>query len=117
MLMKVLLAWLAACLLCGTAAAHTALTTSVPAAGGEVQAPVAEIALEFNGAVRLTAVIVTDADGTRHAVAAAPLDQAARFMLEVPEPLPAGRYVLSWRAVGADTHIVSGDIPFTVAAR
>jgi methionine-rich copper-binding protein CopC len=112
--MKSLLACLAACLVCGTAAAHTALTDSTPAAGDEVRTPVAEVALAFNAAVRLTAVIVADADGNRHEIEAAPQEPAARFALDLLEPLPAGRYVLSWRAVGADTHIVSGDVPFTV---
>jgi copper resistance protein C len=114
--MKIFLACLVASLVWGTALAHTALTSSAPAAGAEVPGLVREVSLEFNAAVRLTAVIVADAAGNRYAVAAVPQEPAAQFLLAIVEPLPAGRYVLSWRAVGADTHIVSGDIPFTVVA-
>ncbi len=37
------------------------------------------------------------------------------FKLQAPG-LDPGEYVVSWRAVGADTHVVTGEIRFTVSA-
>ena len=98
------------------AAAHTPLTASVPAAKASVAAPVKEIVLEFGGDVRLTALVLTDAQGGNKKVAAIPAAVAKKFTLAVEENLKAGAYTVNWRAVGADTHVVSGDFAFTVAA-
>ena len=98
------------------AAAHTPLTASVPAAKAAVSAPVKEIVLEFGGDVRLTAVVLTDAQGGNKKVAAVPAAIAKKFTLAVEEDLRPGAYTVNWRAVGSDTHVVSGDFRFTVAA-
>ena len=98
------------------AAAHTPLTASVPAAKAIVSGPVKEIVLEFGGDVRLTAVVLTDAQGGNKKVAAVPAAIAKKFTLAVEEDLRPGAYTVNWRAVGADTHVVSGDFRFTVAA-
>jgi methionine-rich copper-binding protein CopC len=45
-----------------------------------------------------------------------PAAVAKKFTLAVEEDLKAGAYTVNWRAVGADTHVVSGDFSFTVAA-
>jgi methionine-rich copper-binding protein CopC len=98
------------------AAAHTPLTGSVPAAKATVPAPVKEIVLEFGGDVRLTAVVLTDAQGGNKRVAAPPAAVAKKFTVAVEEDLKAGAYTVNWRAVGADTHVVSGDFRFTISA-
>ena len=98
-----------------TAAAHTPLTATVPAATATVSAPVREIVLEFGGDVRLTALVLTDAQGGNKKVAAVPAAVAKKFTLAVEEDLKAGAYTVNWRAVGSDTHVVSGDFRFTVA--
>ncbi len=97
------------------ALAHTQLSLSVPAKGATVAAPVAELKLEFGGDVRLTAVSVRDALGHELPVAAPPTEVSSKFALALPEPLAEGMYVVTWRAVGADTHIVSGDFKFSVS--
>jgi hypothetical protein len=102
-------------LLGGVASAHTKLTSSVPAADASVGQPVEELVLQFVEPVRLTAVTLVDASGDVKALSAVPADTAARFVIEVSEPLTAGYYAITWRAVGADTHIVSGEIAFRVA--
>jgi copper resistance protein C len=101
-------------LLASAALAHTGLRSSTPAKGASVEAPVEEIVLEFNDAVRLTVVVLTDAGGGKHALGSLPAETAPTFAVAVAEPLAAGEYVVTWRAVGADTHIVSGEIPFEV---
>jgi len=98
------------------AAAHTPLTASVPAEKATVPAPVKEVVLEFGGDVRLTAAVLTDAQGGSRKVAPVPAAVARKFTLAVEEDLKPGVYTVNWRAVGADTHVVSGDFRFTVAA-
>ncbi|MEO8467999.1 MAG: copper resistance CopC family protein [Gammaproteobacteria bacterium] len=98
------------------AAAHTPLTASIPAATATVPAPVKEIVLEFGGDVRLTAMVLTDAQGGNKKLAAVPAAVAKKFTLTVEDDLKPGAYTVNWRAVGADTHVVSGDFRFTVAA-
>ena len=98
------------------AMAHTPLTASLPAAKATVSGPVKEIVLEFGGDVRLTAVVLTDAQGGNRKVSAVPATVAKKFALAVEDDLRPGAYTVNWRAVGADTHVVSGDFRFTVAA-
>ena len=96
------------------AAAHTGLTGSEPADGALVPGPVTEITLTFADEVRLTAVALADAGGEQKTLGALPLDAAAKFVISVEEPLAVGDYTIVWRAVGADTHVVSGEIRFSV---
>jgi methionine-rich copper-binding protein CopC len=97
------------------ASAHTKLAGSEPAAGETVAAPV-EIVLTFSGEVRLTAVTLADTSGAEQTLGDVRADTAANFVIPVEEPLAPGTYVITWRAVGADTHVVSGEITFSVSA-
>src|SRR5262245_50137 len=97
------------------ASAHTPLAESSPAADSSVPAPKA-IVLKFGGDVRLTVVSLTDAAGVAKHVDAAPEIVGAQFRIAVHEPLAPGAYKVVWRAVGGDTHIVSGEFGFTVVA-
>ena len=94
--------------------AHTPLKSSEPASGATVAAPVRRITLEFGGEVRLTTVSLTDAHGTAQHIEEPPTATASKFLLGVADALAPGDYTITWRAVGADTHVVSGDIKFTV---
>ena len=105
----------AALLLTLTSHAHTALKASKPAADASVAAPTA-IELTFAGDVRLTAVSLADAAGAHKHLDAVPAEIASEFKVAVHEPLVPGEYLVVWRAVGADTHIVSGEFKFTVTA-
>jgi methionine-rich copper-binding protein CopC len=111
-----ILAIVAASLFSLNAFGHTQLSASLPANDARVTSP-HEIVLEFGGDVRLTSVTLADASGVEKAVAKAPADVAARFVLGVQDELAPGSYSISWRCVGADTHIVSGEIAFTVVAK
>jgi len=102
--------------LASSAYAHTPLAASTPAAGSTVAAPVKELVLEFGGEVRLTAVALADSTGSKKAVGEIPTAVAAKFTLPVRDELAPGDYVATWRAVGADTHVISGEIHFKVAA-
>jgi methionine-rich copper-binding protein CopC len=95
-------------------AAHTALVSSTPKPKATVSAP-KEIGLLFADDVRLTAVVLVDASGAEKKMAALPTAVAKKFAVAIQDPLPPGAYTVTWRAVGADTHVVSGDFRFTVA--
>jgi methionine-rich copper-binding protein CopC len=101
--------------LAGAAHAHTPLKASVPAADASVGAP-KTIELTFDGDVRLTSVSLTDSGGAAKHLDAVPAAVASRFSLAVHEPLAPGAYKVVWRAVGGDTHIISGELGFTVIA-
>ena len=102
-------------LLALAAHAHTRLEESTPAADASVAAPQA-VELKFAGDVRLTSVQLTDAAGAAKHLDAVPAEVGNRFTLKVHEPLAPGAYKVVWRAVGGDTHIVSGEFGFTVVA-
>jgi methionine-rich copper-binding protein CopC len=95
--------------------AHTALTESAPAADASVPAPKA-VFLTFAGDVRLTVVSLTDSAGAAKHLDAVPTITGSKFRIAIQEPLAPGAYKVVWRAVGGDTHIVSGEFGFTVVA-
>jgi methionine-rich copper-binding protein CopC len=97
--------------------AHTPLKASEPAVGAVLDAAPREIVLEFLHAVRLTALTLTSAGGGTIATASVPTEPAATFAVAVTEPMPAGAYRVVWRAVGADTHVISGTIDFDVRSQ
>jgi hypothetical protein len=76
---------------------------------------VRELVLEFAGDVRLTAVSIATAGGERKAVDPPPETIGAKFMVAVRDELSPGEYVVTWRAVGGDTHVVSGEFRFTIS--
>src|SRR5688572_3932492 len=103
-------------LACALAAqAHTPLQASLPAADASVAAPTA-VELTFGGDVRLTSVALTDSSGAAKHLDAVPTAVASKFSLSIHEPLAPGVYKVVWRAVGGDTHIITGEFGFTVTA-
>ena len=103
------------CLLLSAAAfAHTRLSKSTPADGDHLASP-SELVLEFSEPVHVTAVAV-ESDGREQALGEIPEGPAESFAIPVTAQLAPGEYSVTWRAVSADTHIVSGDFIFTVVA-
>jgi methionine-rich copper-binding protein CopC len=107
---------LAFALLTQTAGAHTPLKSSIPAEGSAVPAPVGALTLEFGDAVRLTALSLAESGGATKRLDALPTAISPKFTIAVRDDLVPGDYVATWRAVGADTHVISGEIHFKVAA-
>jgi len=95
--------------------AHTQLSSSVPAEQAVVAAAPEELVLMFSTDVRITALTLTDAADASYELGALPTSAQREFEIPVPT-LAAGEYTVAWRAVGADTHVVSGEIHFSVAA-
>jgi methionine-rich copper-binding protein CopC len=103
-----LLLWLAA----SSAAAHAHLQQSTPADGSVVSAAPAQLVLRFSEAARLTALWI-ESGGARQAVHSLPDTAQATIVISLP-PLAPGHYVVSFRALGADGHVVPGEIHFTL---
>jgi methionine-rich copper-binding protein CopC len=102
--------------LAATAAlAHAHLKSAVPADGGVVSTPPANVVLTFSEPAHLTACWIQKGDGPKQKITGLPTTPAQQISVPMPQ-LEPGTYVLSWRVVGDDTHVVPGQIQFTVSA-
>jgi methionine-rich copper-binding protein CopC len=103
----------------GVALAHPHLASSSPGDGARV-AKVASIRLVFSESIEAklcTVRVETGEDEKAFVVPSAEADPAdSRVLVVVPfEPLPQGRYVVRWTAVGADGHPAKGSLRFLVS--
>lgn len=96
------------------AMAHTSLVTSEPAQAAVLKEAPSSVSLVFNEAIRLTAVTIDSTDGTGHQIGPLPATAQAKFALTAP-PLGPGRHEVRWRGIGADGHVVSGIVRFSIA--
>lgn len=102
------------------AAAHAGLAASNPAVDAVLPTAPATVRLRFNEAVAPVAgaFALYDSAG-RYTVEGRPATVVVAAVdgvvtANLPETLPAGSYLLSWRVVSADSHPVSGVLPFVV---
>ena len=95
------------------ALAHTHLVKAVPADGSTVMVSPTNFVLTFAEPARLTALsLQKDAEPAKKIGS---LPKAPTAQISIPAPrLAAGRYVLSWRAVSDDGHVMPGKVTFTV---
>jgi len=101
----------------GAVQAHTHLEKAVPADNSVVTSPPAQIMLHFSEAARLTALSIQK-DGDKQAKAVSALPKEAAEELSVPvAALAPGKYVVNWRVVGDDHHVMSGALHFTVTGK
>jgi methionine-rich copper-binding protein CopC len=110
---RLILAALAAFTFVTEAQAHAHLAGSVPANESVVTASPPSIQLRFSHAVRLTALTVESADGERQALEGLPAEAAESLAVVAPKLAP-GKYVVSWRALSKDNHVMSGKFSFTL---
>lgn len=99
------------------ASAHAVLVSSSPANGSRVAASPDAVRLTFDERIGLVpgAGVVLSSDGGRVGRGAGRLSADGRSLLLPLRPdLPRGVYTVTWRAVSADTHVVSGSIRFGV---
>jgi copper resistance protein C len=98
------------------AQAHTHLQKSTPAADSVGAAP-EQLVLQFSEATRLTALTLQK-DGGQEARKLGPLPAQPDKLIHLAAPkLDPGAYVLGWRALGDDGHVMSGTLRFTVVAK
>lgn len=96
--------------------AHSKMAESSPAAGEIVKTGLSEIKLNFEKAVRVTLVKITQ-EGNKELIeptSELPKSFVDKIELIVP-PLNPSTYKVEWTAVAEDGHIMQGEVPFTVA--
>jgi len=99
-------------MLSSLAFAHAHLTRTEPADGSLLSRAPARVQLTFAQPVRVTAAWLQTAAGPRQKLGVLPsATAAAQISLALP-PLTAGVYVVGWRAVSADGHIMPGKLTF-----
>jgi methionine-rich copper-binding protein CopC len=103
--------------LTGIAQAHTHLEMAMPADNSVLASPPSQIMLHFSEPTKLTALsIQKDADKEPKSIS--PLPKEASAALSVPvAALEPGKYVVNWRVVGNDSHVMSGALHFTVTGK
>lgn len=94
--------------------AHTHLVKSVPANGARVAAALPKFVLTFAEPAKLTTLSLQKESEPARKISPLPTAPAAEISIPAPQLKP-GKYVLSWRAVGDDGHVVPGKVTFTVA--
>jgi methionine-rich copper-binding protein CopC len=98
---------------------HITLDKSVPADGETVTGDVREIRLFLSGAPLMRGASVRIVTSGRQLMrssppAADPADPKQIFV-QVDPPLPPGAYVVQWRCIADDGHVMRGDFTFEVA--
>jgi methionine-rich copper-binding protein CopC len=113
--------------MCGSVAAHTRLTSSVPADGEVLPAGAHAVTLEFSEAVQprfsdFALHFVGDAadaapSADNRVARQEPVIDAARKRVAVPLPETpqAGWYVLDWEVLAEDGHRLEGTLLFRIA--
>jgi copper resistance protein C len=100
---------------------HITLEASSPAAGAVVAGQVNEIRLFFSGAPLLRGasvrIMTSQRSLMRSSPPAADATDPRQLFVTIDQPLPPGSYVIQWRCIADDGHVMRGDFRFEVAAR
>jgi len=113
---------LAVLLMCGAslAARHFALVKSAPVAGAKLEASPAKLQLWFSqlpaaGVSQLKLGVAGD-EKSEIAIGKTSIDAGEKSLTAaITKPLAAGSYVIHWRGAGDDGHVMTGQVPFTIA--
>jgi copper transport protein len=94
---------------------HTALRRSEPAKDARLTAPPARIALWFTAKPQLpfSRIRLTGPAGDVP-LGAIVADTGNGFFAAVPQPLPAGQYIVQWQTGSADGHPIRGELTFRI---
>ncbi|MDC1119489.1 copper resistance protein CopC [Gammaproteobacteria bacterium] len=96
-----------------TASAHNVLKSSTPADGSMLDRSPSELALDFNGQVRLVKLSLKRSDESIDVGFKPDLTAATSFIVPVPE-LASGAYSLEFSVIGEDGHTVAGHFNFGI---
>jgi methionine-rich copper-binding protein CopC len=95
--------------------AHTELSASMPADQAALDAAPKELMLHFSEPVRLTALSVQKQGESKQSLGPLPAEASPHFTVAAPA-LSEGQFMVSWRALSEDTHVMTGEFVFTVGA-
>ena len=109
-----LAALLTALCLASAAWAHATLVSAEPADGSVLTLPPKMVQLHFNESVTPAVVGLIDAAGKARDVATRAVGQSVLMVL--PDDLPQGTQIVSYRVVSEDGHPVAGSLVFSIGA-
>lgn len=110
-----LLSVLALSLLGAAAHAHAHLQKSSPADNSVITTSPPILELHFSEAARLTALSIQKGEEPKRNLA--PLPATAAQQVTVPLPLlTPGTYLVAWRVISDDGHVMAGALHFTLSA-
>jgi methionine-rich copper-binding protein CopC len=99
---------------------HITMEKSEPADGSTV-ASVSEIRLFFTGAPLMRGasvrVVTTGRQLMRSSPPAPDAEDPKQLFVTIDPPLPPGSYVVQWRCIADDGHVMRGDFRFDVATQ
>jgi methionine-rich copper-binding protein CopC len=97
-----------------TAHAHAHLQKSSPADNSVITTLPSNLVLNFSEAARLTALSIQKGSESQQSLK--PLPTTAAQQISVPLPaLTPGTYLVNWRVVSDDGHVMAGTLHFTLA--
>lgn len=105
---------LALMLAAGVASAHSSKEIVTPPEGATVSGSPPEIRMEFDGAMRITRITLTDGAGKAHALERTDRMAPVTSFVATPADLPAGDYTVEWRGISTDGHTMEGGWSFKV---
>ena len=100
----------------GSALAHTELASTVPANGAMIAEAPENVQLTFSEPVRLTALSIQKDDERKQSLGPLPSGTIEEFSVALPAAIEDGHYVVTWRALSEDTHVMNGEFMFAVGA-
>jgi len=109
-----LAALLSALCIASAAWAHATLLSSEPADGSVLAQPPKMVQLHFNESIAPAAIGLIDAGGMARDVATRAVGQSVLIVL--PDDLPQGTQIVSYRVVSQDGHPVAGSLVFSIGA-
>ncbi len=93
--------------------AHTHLVKSIPVNGSTLAVSPSRFVLTFAEPAKLTTLSLQKDAEPAQKMGPLPTSPATEVSIPAPQLAP-GRYVLAWRAVGDDGHVMPGKLSFTV---
>jgi copper resistance protein C len=94
--------------------AHTAVTITVPKNGAVLSESPKEIILRFSDEAYLNSISLIDEQGEVVPLTSSlPEALARRLSISLPS-LKDGSYIALWSAEGTDTHVIQGELSFSV---
>jgi methionine-rich copper-binding protein CopC len=108
--------WLLVGWVAGTtgAQAHVHLQASIPRDASTLGTAPSALVLQFSEAARLTALWIEKSGGEKQKLTPLPPEPQSKITVPLPNLAP-GDYVVSWRVLGGDGHVLPGKIRFTLS--
>lgn len=100
---------------------HITLDASIPEDEQSVAGEVTEVRLFFSDAPLMRGASIRIVNASRQLQRSTPpvadQEDPKQLSVQLPTPLPAGKYVVQWRCIADDGHVMRGDFTFEVSAQ